>query len=63
MEHVALVVGVTGMAGLSLAEALKHPDSLGAPWKVYGAARRSPDDWFPSSILDGVITFDAVNSA
>ncbi|CAJ2653994.1 unnamed protein product [Trifolium pratense] len=63
MEHVALVVGVTGMAGLSLAETLKHPDSLGAPWKVYGAARRSPDDWFPSSILDGVITFDAVNSA
>jgi nucleoside-diphosphate-sugar epimerase len=66
MEHqsfVALVVGVTGMAGLSLAEALKQPDSLGAPWKVYGAARRSPDDWFPSSILDGFITFDAVNSA
>ncbi|MCI78689.1 3-oxo-delta(45)-steroid 5-beta-reductase-like protein, partial [Trifolium medium] len=41
MEHqssVALIVGVTGMAGLSLAEALKQPDSLEAPWKVYGAA-------------------------
>jgi nucleoside-diphosphate-sugar epimerase len=65
MEHqspVALVVGVTGMAGLSLAEALKQPDCLGGPWKVYGAARGSPDDWFPSSILDGFINFDAVDS-
>ena len=66
MDHqspVALVVGVTGMAGLSLAEALKQPDCLGGPWKVYGAARRSTDDWFPSSILDGFINFDAVDSA
>ncbi|AES91934.1 putative oxidoreductase [Medicago truncatula] len=60
---VALVVGVTGMAGLSLAKALKQPDCLGGPWKVYGAARHSPDEWFPSSILDSFITFDAVNSA
>ncbi|AES89376.1 putative oxidoreductase [Medicago truncatula] len=62
-NSVALVVGVTGMAGLSLAKALKQPDCLGGPWKVYGAARRSADGWFPSSILDGFITFDAVNSA
>jgi len=60
---IALVVGVTGMVGLSLAEALKQPGCLGGPWKVYGCARRSPDEWFPSSILDGFIAFDAVNSA
>ncbi|KAH7513441.1 3-oxo-Delta(4,5)-steroid 5-beta-reductase [Ziziphus jujuba] len=56
---VALVVGVTGMAGLSIAEALKSPTALGGPWKVIGAARRPLPNWFPTSILDGFITFDA----
>ncbi|KAL1372422.1 hypothetical protein HN51_002579 [Arachis hypogaea] len=59
---VALVVGVTGMAGLSLAQALKHPDCLGGPWKVYGAARSQPN-WFPPSTVDHFIAFDAVDSA
>ncbi|XLR08844.1 hypothetical protein S83_036782 [Arachis hypogaea] len=59
---VALVVGVTGMAGLSLAQALKHPDCLGGPWKVYGAARSQPT-WFPPSTVDHFIAFDAVDSA
>lgn len=59
---VALVVGVTGMAGLSLAEALKSPKALGGPWKVYGAARRPKPNWFPGSILDGYIEFDAENA-
>ncbi|KAH7513443.1 hypothetical protein FEM48_Zijuj12G0200500 [Ziziphus jujuba var. spinosa] len=58
---VALVVGVTGMAGLSLAEALKNPNALGGPWKVFGAARRPLPSWFPTSILDGFINFDATS--
>jgi len=33
---VALIVGVTGMVGFSLAEALKQPTTQGSPWKVYG---------------------------
>ncbi|OMO94107.1 hypothetical protein COLO4_16522 [Corchorus olitorius] len=59
---VALVVGVTGMAGFSLAEALKSPKALGAPWKVYGSARRDKPTWFPSSLLDGYISFDATDA-
>ncbi|KAL2338973.1 hypothetical protein Fmac_013419 [Flemingia macrophylla] len=60
---VALVVGVTGVTGLSLAQALKQPNSLGGPWRVYGAARRPQPTWFPPSIVDHFITFDAVDSA
>ncbi|CAI0550529.1 unnamed protein product [Linum tenue] len=37
---VALIVGATGMVGLSLAEALNNPSTPGSPWKVYGVARR-----------------------
>lgn len=59
---VALIVGVTGMAGLSLAEALKKPSASGSPWKVYGAARRPQPTWFPISIVDHYMTFDAVCS-
>ncbi|KAJ7980338.1 3-oxo-Delta(4,5)-steroid 5-beta-reductase-like [Quillaja saponaria] len=44
-NFVALIVGITGMAGLSIAEALKRPDSLAGPWKVYGAARRPKPSW------------------
>ncbi|KAK7842169.1 iridoid synthase cyc2 [Quercus suber] len=58
---VALVVGVTGMVGLSLAEALKSPTALGGPWKVYGSARRPKPTWFPSSTPDHYITFDALD--
>ncbi|XVF28237.1 hypothetical protein REPUB_Repub15cG0012200 [Reevesia pubescens] len=58
---VALIVGVTGMAGLSLAEALKSPQALGGPWKVYGSALRPKPSWFPSSLLDGYIAFDAID--
>ncbi|TKY54208.1 3-oxo-Delta(4,5)-steroid 5-beta-reductase [Spatholobus suberectus] len=60
---VALVVGVTGLTGLSLAEALKQPNCLGGPWKVYGAARGPRPGWFPPSIVDHFITFDAVDSS
>ncbi|KAL5849345.1 hypothetical protein ACOSQ4_007358 [Xanthoceras sorbifolium] len=53
-KPVALIVGVIGMAGLSLAEALK----------IYGSARRSKPTWFPSSsvALDHYITFDAADT-
>ncbi|OVA16815.1 hypothetical protein BVC80_1543g274 [Macleaya cordata] len=61
-RSVALVVGVTGMAGLALAEALKKPNAVGGPWKVYGVARRPKPIWFPaSSVIDDYIFFDAVN--
>lgn len=59
---VALVVGVTGMAGLSLAEALKRATAPGGPWKVYGVARRPMPGWFPSSTVDQYISLDALNS-
>ncbi|KAK4854823.1 hypothetical protein QYF36_001679 [Acer negundo] len=61
---VALIVGVTGMAGLSLAEALKNPTALNGPWKVYGSARRSKPTWFPSAAaVDHYITFDVADLA
>ncbi|XWS38965.1 hypothetical protein CRYUN_Cryun18bG0009000 [Craigia yunnanensis] len=59
---VALIIGVTGMAGLSLAVALKSPKALGGPWKVYGSALRPKPTWFPSSLLDGYISFDATDA-
>ncbi|KAM7467154.1 hypothetical protein LguiB_014716 [Lonicera macranthoides] len=58
---VALIVGVTGMVGLSLAEALNKPTALGGPWKVYGASRRPLPTWFPSFLLHQYITFDATD--
>ncbi|KAF7838521.1 3-oxo-Delta(4,5)-steroid 5-beta-reductase-like [Senna tora] len=60
-NFVALIVGVTGMTGLSLAEALSRPDCLGGPWKVYGTSRRPLPSWFPPSLLDRHITFDALD--
>ncbi|KAJ8634187.1 hypothetical protein MRB53_027523 [Persea americana] len=59
---VALIMGVTGMAGFSLAEALKDPAALGGPWKVLGAARRQTPPWFPPSLLDSYISFDALDT-
>ncbi|GAB4852555.1 hypothetical protein Ancab_016768 [Ancistrocladus abbreviatus] len=62
ISSVALIVGVTGMAGLSIAERLKSPTAPARPWKVFGSARRPKPSWFPSSILlDDYIAFDAVN--
>ncbi|KDO47325.1 hypothetical protein CISIN_1g0282581mg, partial [Citrus sinensis] len=50
-KSVALIIGVTGISGLSLAEALKNPTTPGSPWKVYGAARRPPPGWFPTALV------------
>lgn len=44
-QGVALVVGVTGIVGNSLAEILPLPDTPGGPWKVYGVARRPRPNW------------------
>nr|TKS15233.1 3-oxo-Delta(4,5)-steroid 5-beta-reductase-like [Populus alba] len=57
----ALIVGVTGMAGFSLAEALKQPTTPGSPWKVYGVARRPLPSWFPSCLIDCFPSPDALD--
>lgn len=57
----ALIVGVTGLTGFSLAEAMSRPDCLGGPWKVYGVARRPLPTWFPPSLLHHCLTFDALD--
>nr|AFK42748.1 unknown [Medicago truncatula] len=44
-QNVALVVGVTGIVGNSLAEILPLADTPGGRWKVYGVARRSRPSW------------------
>ncbi|KAK1393173.1 Progesterone 5-beta-reductase [Heracleum sosnowskyi] len=44
-QSVALVVGITGIVGNSLAEILPRPDTPGGPWKVYGVARRPRPQW------------------
>ncbi|WOG82462.1 hypothetical protein DCAR_0101626 [Daucus carota subsp. sativus] len=44
-ESVALVIGVTGIVGNSLAEILPLSDTPGGPWKVYGVARRPRPSW------------------
>ncbi|CAI0550541.1 unnamed protein product [Linum tenue] len=61
VSSVALIVGATGMVGLSLAEALNNPSTVGGPWKVYGVARRPLPTWFPPSLLHKFITLDALN--
>lgn len=63
LSSVALIVGVTGMAGIGLAEALNSPTALNAPWKVYGSAR-TPNipKWFPpTAALHAYIPFDALD--
>ncbi|CAK7347464.1 unnamed protein product [Dovyalis caffra] len=44
-QSVALILGVTGIVGNSLAEILPLSDTPGGPWKVYGVARRSRPNW------------------
>ncbi|KAG9459605.1 hypothetical protein H6P81_004113 [Aristolochia fimbriata] len=56
-----LVVGVTGIVGFSLAEAMRKPTAPGGPWRIYGVARRERPEWFPSSLLDAFIQLDALD--
>ncbi|CAO2837341.1 unnamed protein product [Amaranthus hypochondriacus] len=44
-QSVALIIGVTGIVGNSLAEILPLFDTPGGPWKVYGVARRPRPIW------------------
>ncbi|XP_054819645.1 3-oxo-Delta(4,5)-steroid 5-beta-reductase-like [Prosopis cineraria] len=44
-QSVALVIGVTGIVGSSLAEILSRTDTPGGLWKVYGVARRPRPGW------------------
>ncbi|KAF5739461.1 3-oxo-Delta(4 5)-steroid 5-beta-reductase-like [Tripterygium wilfordii] len=44
-QSVALVIGVTGIVGNSLAEILPLSDTPGGPWKVYGVGRRPRPNW------------------
>ncbi|KAF9607252.1 hypothetical protein IFM89_033459 [Coptis chinensis] len=62
LTSVALIIGVTGMVGLSLAEALKKPTALGGPWTVYGVARRSMPTWFNSSLVDRYLELDVLDN-
>ncbi|CAJ2675371.1 unnamed protein product [Trifolium pratense] len=45
LQNVALIIGVTGIVGNSLAEILPLKDTPGGPWKVYGVARRPRPMW------------------
>eukprot|EP00252_Welwitschia_mirabilis_P010138 TRINITY_DN23279_c0_g1_i1.p1 TRINITY_DN23279_c0_g1~~TRINITY_DN23279_c0_g1_i1.p1 ORF type:complete len:394 (+),score=90.79 TRINITY_DN23279_c0_g1_i1:125-1306(+) len=53
-HNVALVVGITGIVGQSLAEILPSPGTLGGPWKVYGIARRPKPKWSASNSVEYV---------
>ncbi|OMO63333.1 hypothetical protein COLO4_32548 [Corchorus olitorius] len=44
-KSVALVIGITGIVGNSLAEILPSSDTPGGPWKVYGVASRPRPAW------------------
>ncbi|XP_077233756.1 NAD(P)-binding Rossmann-fold superfamily protein [Tasmannia lanceolata] len=44
-QSVAVIIGVTGIVGNSLAEILPLSDTPGGPWKVYGVARRARPPW------------------
>lgn len=48
----ALIVGVTGIAGSGLAETLSLGDTPGGPWKVYGVARRPCPEWITTLNVD-----------
>ncbi|KAI3793884.1 hypothetical protein L1987_36507 [Smallanthus sonchifolius] len=60
-QPVALIVGVTGMAGVAFTEALTKPTALGGPWTVYGVSRSQLPTWFPSSLLNKHIALDTLN--
>lgn len=51
-ESVALIIGVTGIVGNSLAEILPLSDTPGGPWKVYGVARRPRPNWNADHPID-----------
>ncbi|KAE9447123.1 hypothetical protein C3L33_20981, partial [Rhododendron williamsianum] len=53
-QSVALIIGVTGIVGNSLAEILPLSDTPGGPWKVYGVARSPRPTWNADHPIDYV---------
>ncbi|KAH9605804.1 hypothetical protein KSS87_020398 [Heliosperma pusillum] len=53
-QSVALIIGVTGIVGNSLADILPLYDTPGGPWKVYGLARRPRPNWTSDHPIDYV---------
>jgi nucleoside-diphosphate-sugar epimerase len=51
VPKVALIAGVTGIVGNTLADQLAEEDAPGGPWKVYGLARRPKPNWLNQSNL------------
>ncbi|MCO5561928.1 hypothetical protein L7F22_015554 [Adiantum nelumboides] len=51
---VALVVGIAGIVGRSLANLNLKPHSPRDPWKVYGVARMARPKWFVNTQIDYV---------
>ncbi|KAJ9159443.1 hypothetical protein P3X46_024951 [Hevea brasiliensis] len=51
-QSVALIIGVTGIVGNSLAEILPFADTPGGPWKVYGVARRPRPIWQADHLIE-----------
>ncbi|CAN8325758.1 unnamed protein product [Cochlearia groenlandica] len=51
-SSVALIIGVTGIVGNSLAEILPLSDTPGGRWKVYGVARRPRPAWNSDHPID-----------
>ncbi|XP_065870511.1 3-oxo-Delta(4,5)-steroid 5-beta-reductase-like [Euphorbia lathyris] len=51
-QSVALVIGITGIVGNSLAEILPLSDTPGGPWKVYGVARRQRPVWQADHLIE-----------
>jgi nucleoside-diphosphate-sugar epimerase len=51
VPKVALIAGVTGIVGNTLADQLAEDNAPGGPWKVYGLARRPKPNWLNQSNL------------
>ncbi|WCJ17897.1 (S)-8-oxocitronellyl enol synthase [Euphorbia peplus] len=51
-QSVALVIGITGIVGNSLAEILPLSNTPGGPWKVYGVARHPWPIWQADNMIE-----------
>ncbi|PHU17958.1 3-oxo-Delta(4,5)-steroid 5-beta-reductase [Capsicum chinense] len=56
-ESVALIIGVTGIVGNSLAKILPLADTPSGPWKVYGVAHRSRSSWNADHSIEFSVTY------
>ncbi|MBA0586622.1 (S)-8-oxocitronellyl enol synthase CYC2 [Gossypium raimondii] len=68
-KSVALVIGITGIVGNSLAEIIPFSGIPGGPWKVYGVARQPrpastshlPIEYIQCDVLDEEETYDKLS--